>query len=62
MNELELIKAKDALAKEKEKIQRFLNLLNTYKDDMPLTAKTTLEQNLIDNLNDIFEAANKLQQ
>lgn len=61
MNELELIKLKDEISREKAKIKKILSYIKTYEDDLKNTEGETLRENiLIDNLNDIFQAAKKM--
>lgn len=60
MSERELIIAKDNLASEKAKINRFLAHLATYESDMDFTPTTIIEANLKDTLADIFKAAHKM--
>jgi hypothetical protein len=59
MNEFDLIKAKDQLASEVAKSNRFMSFLKSYEQDMNFTPTTELEECLKDCLTQIFEEAHK---
>ena len=58
--QIELMKARDATATERAKINRFLRFMKSYEQDMDFTPVTDLECNMKDCMQQIFDEAHKL--